>query len=272
MQAGALFGAEGRGKEETAGFLEMAGGFLPEVGDDGGDGASIAEAGDKFGRSVLGEAGAQGGGISRCEGVVVAFEEKGFDAGAEVVGELGGAGGEEADFVEVVFDLEGEAEWAGEIVKAEEDGFGRAGEDGADKQRGFEGVAGGFEVVGAEDIVLGDLVERAAQEGEFEGFAEAGVLGDGGEIAEGGGGASGVQAGEEEVFNGEAEEDVAEDEGEIFAAAEVGADGQAAVKGGLAAAGEGAVNDIVVDEGEGMEEFKTAGDAVGGGGGRAGLS
>lgn len=154
-QARALVGTQRGGEKDAAGFLEMAGGFLPEVGDDGGDGGGVAEAGDELGGLALGEAVAERGGVGAGKGVVVAFEEEGFDAGAEVVSEFGGAGGQEADFVEVVFDLEGKTEGAGEVVEAEEDGFGSAGEDGADQQRGFEGVAGGFEVVGVEDFVLG---------------------------------------------------------------------------------------------------------------------
>ena len=265
-QAGALVWAQRRGEEEAASFLEMAGGFLFQFGDDGGDSAGIAEAGNEFGRGIVGQASPQRGGVSRGEGIVVAFKEEGFDAGAEVGSEFGGAGGQEADFVKVVFDLEGKAQGAGEIVEAEKDGFGRAGKDGADEQGGLEGVTGGFEEVGAEDIVLGNLVERAAQEGELEGFTEAGILGDGGEVTQGGGRARGVQAREEEVFDGEAEEDVAEDEGEIFAAAEVGAVSETTMEGGLAAAGEGAVNNVVVNEGEGVEELEAAGDAVSGGG------
>ncbi len=182
-QAGALVRTQGRSKEDAAGFLKMAGGLLLEVGYDCGDGGAVAQAGDEFSRVVPHEAGAQGGGVKSAQGVVVAFEEEGFYASAQVVGELGGASGEQADFVQVVFNLKGEAERAGEIVQAEEDGLGRAREDGTDEERGFKSVARSFEVVGIENVALGNLVERAVEEGEFECFAETGILCDGGEIA-----------------------------------------------------------------------------------------
>lgn len=257
---------------ESGAMVKEAGGFGEEGGDAGAEGresGGSAQEGQNrgeeawFGREAVEgilEPGLLGGG-GEAPGLM---QEEGFDSG----GEIGGGRVGVVDFVQVVFDLKGQADRTGKVLEGAILVRGEPGEEGSELEGGGKGVTGGFEEVGGEDRLLGDLRKGRGGVADFEGFPEPGVLGEAGKAQEEGGLVGGRSIGGGHGFEGQAEEDVPEDEGEVAGA--VGRKGEVgleqAVEGGSAPAGFPGVDQVVVGENEIVKNFQGGGEGKEAGG------